>query len=427
MSLKPTGYRERLIDKTIEDNLQVFGAVSIEGPKWCGKTWTSKNHANSEVLLDDDNDYEIAMVDLSLTLKGEYPRLIDEWQLVPKVWDKVRREVDKTGEKGKFILTGSTKLSKRTQEKEITHSGTGRIVRLYMHPMSLYESGISDGKASLTSMYNGTQENANSKKHSVEELITLILRGGWPANIDTPEDKCTLIPQGYLKSVLEDIDDRENGRTRDKRKMNMLLRALARNETTMAGDKKLLNDIADFETEQERLSSINTLQDYLDILERLHITENQNSYSINYVSRERVGKNPKRHFTDPSLACAALKLSKEKLLKDMFTLGFMYEAFVERDLRVNMGFLDGELFHFRDNVTKLEVDSILEFPDGEYAAIEIKLGSHQIEEAKANLMRYYNLTTRKPKFMAVICGTVNAVIRDPETGIYILPITALKP
>ena len=427
MSLKPTGYRERLIDKTIEDNLQVFGAVSIEGPKWCGKTWTSKNHANSEVLLDDDNDYEIAMVDLSLTLKGEYPRLIDEWQLVPKVWDKVRREVDKTGEKGKFILTGSTKLSKRTQEKEITHSGTGRIVRLYMHPMSLYESGISDGKASLTSMYNGTQEIANSKKHSVEELITLILRGGWPANIDTPEDKCTLIPQGYLKSVLEDIDDRENGRTRDKRKMNMLLRALARNETTMAGDKKLLNDIADFETEQERLSSINTLQDYLDILERLHITENQNSYSINYVSRERVGKNPKRHFTDPSLACAALKLTKEKLLKDMFTLGFMYEALVERDLRVYMGFLDGELFHFRDNVTKLEVDSILEFPDGEYAAIEIKLGSHQIEEAKANLMRYYNLTTRKPKFMAVICGTVNAVIRDPETGIYILPITALKP
>ena len=207
----------------------------------------------------------------------------------------------------------------------------------------------------------------------------------------------------------------------------MLLRALARNETTMAGDRKLLNDIEDFETEQERLSSINTLLDYLDVLERLHITENQNSYSTNYVSRERVGKNVKRHFTDPSLACAALKLTKEKLLKDMFTLGFMYEALVERDLRVYMEYLDGELFHFRDNVTKLEVDSILEFADGEYAAIEIKLGANQIDEAKNNLMKYYNLTTKKPKFMAIICGTINAVIKDPETGIYILPITALKP
>lgn len=427
MSLKPKGYKERLIDKTISDNLEVFGAVSLEGPKWCGKTWTSKNHANSEALLDDDNDYSIALVDLSLTLKGEYPRLIDEWQLVPKVWDKVRREVDKTGEKGKFILTGSTKLSKKLQEKEITHSGTGRIVRLCMHPMSLYESGVSDGKASLMDMYNGTQENANSKKFSVEDLVTLILRGGWPANIDTPDEKCTLIPRGYLNSVLEDIDDLNNEKRRDKRKMKMLFRALARNETTMAGDKKLLNDIADYETEQERLASINTLLDYLDVLERLHITENQNSYSINYVSRERVGKNPKRHFTDPSLACAALKLTKEKLLKDMFTLGFMYEALVERDLRVYMEYLEGELFHFRDNVTKLEVDSIIEFADGEYAAIEIKLGAHQIDEAKTNLIKYYNLTTKKPKFMAIICGTVNAVIKDPETGIYILPITALRP
>lgn len=261
----------------------------------------------------------------------------------------------------------------------------------------------------------------------IQKNVTLILRGGWPANIDTPDEKCTLIPRGYLNSVLEDIDDLNNEKRRDKRKMKMLFRALARNETTMAGDKKLLNDIADYETEQERLASINTLLDYLDVLERLHITENQNSYSINYVSRERVGKNPKRHFTDPSLACAALKLTKEKLLKDMFTLGFMYEALVERDLRVYMEYLEGELFHFRDNVTKLEVDSIIEFADGEYAAIEIKLGAHQIDEAKTNLIKYYNLTTKKPKFMAIICGTVNAVIKDPETGIYILPITALRP
>lgn len=427
MSLKPDGYKNRLIDKIISDNLEVFGAVSIEGPKWCGKTWTAKCHANSEAMLDEENDYNVALVDLSLTLKGDYPKLIDEWQLVPKVWDKVRREVDKSGEKGKYILTGSTKLSSKVQKKEVTHSGTGRIVRLYMHPMSLFESEVSDGTASIMDMYNGTQKNANSKKYSIEELVTLILRGGWPDNINTPDEKCTLIPRGYLKSVLEDIDDKEEGKRRDKRKMSMLLRALARNETTMAGDKKLLNDIEDFENDDERLSSINTLLDYLDILERLHITENQNSYSTNYVSRERVGKNSKRHFTDPSLACAALKLTKEKLLKDMYTLGFMYEALVERDLRVYMEYLDGELFHFRDNVTKLEVDSILEFADGEYAAIEIKLGSHQINEAKANLMKYYNLTTKKPKFMAIICGTVSAVVKDPETGIYILPITALKP
>ena len=427
MALTKEGYKNRLIDKTISDNLEVFGAVSIEGPKWCGKTWTAYNHANSAVLLDDEDDYNAALIDTSITLKGERPRLIDEWQLVPQIWDKVRREVDDTLDKGQFILTGSTKLPKKKNKNNIKHSGTGRIVRLYMHPMSLYESNASDGKASLMAMYNNTQQNDISTKYSIEEIINLIIKGGWPANIDTDIDKIALIPNGYLNSVLEDIDDPDNGKVRDRRKMQMLLRSLARNETTLATDKKILNDIAIFEQEDERLSSMNTLVDYLDVLERLHIVENQDSYNINYVSSDRVGKKEKRHLTDPSLACAALNLTKDKLLSDMYTLGFLYEALVERDLRVYMNYLNGNLFYFRDNVTKLEVDAILEFADGEYAAVEIKLGTKQIDAAKANLMRYYKLTTKKPKFMAIICGTTSNILKDPDTGIYILPITALKP
>lgn len=274
-------------------------------------------------------------------------------------------------------------------------------------------------------MFEGTLKNELNEKITLEKLASLIIRGGWPSNIKTAEDKINIIPRSYIEAILEkDIHD---DKKRDKSKMAMLLKSLARNETTIASKNTLLKDIEEYANEKEIIESRITIDDYLDILNRLHIIENQNAYNENYRSPERVGKSAKRHFTDPSLACACLDLTKEKLVNDLKTFGFMFEALVERDLRIYIEYLGGKLFHFRDNVTGVEVDSILEFSDGEYAAIEIKLGFNQVEEAKKSLLSFYDNMIKKPKFMCVIVGYTDVIAKDPETGIYIVPITALKP
>lgn len=425
MPLRKKEYMDRLVDKKIEDYLSIFGAVSIEGPKWCGKTWASLNHANSVALLDDEETREKAKLSLDLILNNEKPELIDEWNLIPETWDAVRRKCDETTTKGNYILTCSTKLSDEKQKKSIHHSGAGRIGKIKMHTMSLYESGDSTGKASIQDMLNGTLKNELNDKVTLEELANLIIRGGWPSNIKTPEDKINIIPKSYIDAILE--HDINEDKKRDKNKMTMLLRSLARNETTIVNNKTLLKDIEEFSNGEDIIESRITVDDYLDILNRLHIIENQNAYSENYRSPERVGKSAKRHFTDPSLACACLGLTKEKLMDDLRTFGLMFEALVERDLKIYMEYLNGKLFHFRDNVTGLEVDSILEFSDGEYAAVEIKLGFNQVEEAKKSLLSFYNNMVKKPKFMCIIVGYTDVIAKDPETGIYIVPITALKP
>ena len=425
MSLRKKEYINRLIDKKIEEYLSIFGAVSIEGPKWCGKTWASLNHANSVVLLDDDEIKEKAKLSLDLILNEEKPELIDEWNLIPEVWDAVRRKCDETTQKGNYILTCSTKLTDDEQKAKIHHSGAGRIGKIHMYTMSLFESGDSSGKASILDMYNNKLQNSLNDKITLDKLANLIIRGGWPSNINVNEEKANIIPKSYIEAILEkDIHD---DKKRDINKMTMLLKSLARNETTIASKKTLLKDIEDYANEKEIIESRITIDDYLDILNRLHITENQNAYNENYRSPERVGKSVKRHFTDPSLACACLDLTKNKLINDLKTFGFMFEALVERDLRIYIEYLGGKLYHFRDNVTGLEVDSILEFDDGEYAAIEIKLGFRQVEEAKQNLLNFYNNMIKKPKFMCVVVGYTDVIAKDPETGIYIVPITALKP
>ena len=425
MSLRKKEYINRLIDKKIEEYLSIFGAVSIEGPKWCGKTWASLNHANSVVLLDDDEIKEKAKLSLDLILNEEKPELIDEWNLIPEVWDAVRRKCDETTQKGNYILTCSTKLTDDEQKAKIHHSGAGRIGKIHMYTMSLFESGDSSGKASILDMYNNKLQNSLNDKITLDKLANLIIRGGWPSNINVNEEKTNIIPKSYIEAILEkDIHD---DKKRDINKMTMLLKSLARNETTITSKNTLLKDIEDYANEKEIIESRVTIDDYLDILNRLHITENQNAYNENYRSPERVGKSVKRHFTDPSLACACLDLTKNKLINDLKTFGFMFEALVERDLRIYIEYLGGKLYHFRDNVTGLKVDSILEFDDGEYAAIEIKLGFRQVEEAKQNLLNFYNNMIKKPKFMCVVVGYTDVIAKDPETGIYIVPITALKP
>ena len=425
MSLRKNEYIERLVDKKIEDYLSIFGAVSIEGPKWCGKTWTSLNHANSVVYLDEEEIKEKAKLSFDLILNNERPELIDEWNLIPEIWDAIRRKCDETTHKGNYILTCSTKLTDENQKEKIHHSGAGRIGKIKMHTMSLYESGDSTGKVSISDLYNGKINNELNSKITLDELANLIIRGGWPSNINVPNDKIGIIPKSYIEAILEkDIND---DKKRDKNKMLMLLKSLARNESTISNKSTLLKDIEEFANEKELIESRITIDDYLDVLNRLNIIENQEAYSNNYRSKERVGKTAKRHFIDPSLACACLDLTKDKLMNDLKTFGFMFESLVERDLNIYMEYLGGKLYHFRDNVTGLEADSILEFNNGEYAIVEIKLGFNQVEEAKQNLLNLYNNMIKKPKFMCVIVGFTDVIAKDPETGIYIIPITALKP
>lgn len=428
MKYKKSEYVPRLIDRKIDTYLSVFGAICIDGPKWCGKTWTSTNHTKTQTYIDEYNNQEIALLDPKAIFVDieKRPQLIDEWHFVPELWDAVRRECDNSPIKGNFILTGSTTLSKKEQKKKIKHSGTGRIANLKMYTMSLYEASFSTGEASIMDMYNGTQKTKAINKAELKTIAKYIIQGGWPENIKVDEDKIHLIPQNYIQSVVE--KDIGQNKKIDTNKMYMLLRSLARNETAIIGNSTLLKDIIDNENEQNNiLSSRDTIYKYLEDLDRLHLIENQLAYSENYRSRERIGKNPKRHFTDPSLACACLNLTADKLMNDIKTFGFMFETLVERDLRIYMDYLDGRLLHFRDNVTGLEVDAILEFPDGEYAAVEIKLGSQRVNEAIQNLTKFSQNMTKAPKFMCVIIGVGNFIYKDKQSGIYVVPITTLKP
>lgn len=427
MSLEKKDYRKRLIDDKIDRYLKIFGAISIQGPKWCGKTWTSLKHANSVSYMTEKSPRDLAKVDPKYIFNQDRPQLIDEWQLVPSIWDAVRHECDSDHDKGKFILTGSTSLSKEEREDEIFHSGTGRIAIMKMNPMSLYESGDSTGDVSIEEMFSGNVNCKYIRKVELDELAKLIIRGGWPENIDKEGDDIEVIPRSYIESVItRDINERKD-KKRDSNKMRMLIRSLSRNETTIAGNDTIVKDIEEFENTDDLIASRLTVADYVSVLDDLYLTANQETFSINYRSSKRIGKSPKRHLVDPSLACASLDLTVVKLLNDHETFGLLFEALVERDLRIYMDYLDGHLYHFRDNVSGDEVDSILEFRDGEYAAVEIKLSDGSVEDAKKSLMTFYKNVNKKPKFMCIIVGHYEAVIQDKETGIYIIPITSLRP
>lgn len=428
MNLTQNGYRQRLIDEKVDQYLSLFGAISLEGPKWCGKTWTALNHAHSVVYLSQKETRTLAMENLETVFKQDYPELIDEWQLVPSIWDEVRINCDIDTIKGKYILTGSTTLnSSDSLDEKIYHSGAGRIVSLKMFPMSLYESGDSTGDVSLSDMCIGKVKTKNLKATTKEQIAYLIIRGGWPANISTPKENAGFVPEGYIDAVIQtDIHERKD-RKRDSEKMRMLLKSLARNESSVAGYETIVKDISEYENNDELIKARQTVADYMGVLDSLYLTNNIRAFSVNYRSSKRIGKSPKRHLIDPSLSCAMLGITMEKLLSDANTFGLMFESLVIRDLTIYMDYLKGNVFHFRDNVSGDEVDAILEFKDGSYGAVEIKLSNLGIEEAKKSLLKFYENVQRKPKFMAIIVGTYGTVLKDTKTGIYILPLTALKP
>ena len=423
MTLKKEGYKERLIDKKIEECLKIFGAVSIVGPKYCGKTWTSLAHSKSVKYINSNDKklYTLAQMDVNQILVGEYPILIDEWQLIPSIWDCVRRKCDEDKIKGKYILTGSA----TEKENTIDHSGAGRICKLDMGTMSLFESGESDGYVSLNDLFKNIEFKGHlTKELSLEDIANLIMRGGWPDNIENTPKESQLIVKSYIKDILDKDINEIDGVKRDRNKMEMLLKSLARNESSLASNETLIKDV--IENEYDSINK-ETVGEYLNVLNKLHLIQNQQAFNPNVRSRENVGKTAKRHFTDPSIVCGLLNLNYDKMISDLNTFGFLFESLVERDLRIYSKYNNGELRHFRNNVSGLEVDSIVINEEGEYGAIEIKLGSNQIEEAKTNLLKFYEKVDKKPKFMCIICGLWNNVMKDPDTGIYIIPINALKP
>lgn len=419
-------YKPRIIDKQVEEYLQTFGAICIEGPKWCGKTWTSSYHANSKFFLADPSgnfqNRKLAEIDPNTVLEGAAPRLIDEWQEYPPLWDAVRYKVDQSAQKGQFILTGSA----TPNHKGILHSGAGRIAKLRMRTMSLYESGDSSGQISLKALCNGTLTPAMTGEVDLKNLINLIIRGGWPGSLGLPLKQAALLPQQYLQAVIDDDVYRIDEVKRNTQKMRLLLMSLARNESTTATNALLKADIKEKDAQD---IDANTVTSYLDIFKRLFLTDNQPPFASNVRSSVRVRQAEKRHFADPSLACALLKLTPEALLNDLETLGFMFEALCERDLRIYAESFGGTLYHYQDYKNR-EIDAVIELPDGKWAAFEIKLGANQIDQAAANLKQIQrefeeDKKAVPPSVLCVLCGLSNAAYQRPD-GVFVIPITALK-
>lgn len=426
MRMEPTNYKPRLVDARIDTLLSAFGAICIEGPKWCGKTWTAMRHSKSHVFLGDPSggfqNRQLAQMDPALVLTGEYPRLIDEWQEVPAMWDAVRFKVDTLGQKGLFVLTGSA----TPNHKGVLHSGTGRIARLSMSPMSLYESGDSDGWVSLKNLFDDTQQTVMTGEIELMNLINLTVRGGWPAAIGVPDEVAFELPKSYIETVVQDDVYRIDGVQRDRHKLKLLLRSLARNESTTVSIRKLKEDIKGV----ENLDIDNdTITAYLNVFERLFIVDNQRPFSPNIRSSVKVKQSDKRHFVDPSLACAVLGATPSMLLNDLNTFGFLFEALCERDLKLYAQALGGQLYHYQDYKNN-ELDAVVQLPDGRWGAFEIKLGAHQIDEAAEKLVKMQSLFKQNqgldPTVLCVICGMSNAAYKRPD-GVYVVPITSLKP
>lgn len=421
--LDDKSYKPRLIDKTVDEYLDNCGAICIEGPKWCGKTWTSAHHSNSEFLVGSpENNFSnrlLAEVNPLLVLEGETPRMIDEWQEVPSLWDATRSFVDRMNKNGNLILTGSS----TPKTKGILHSGAGRIVSVRMNTMSLYESGDSSGLVSLSDMIHGDFKDRLVEEVKLEKLAYFIVRGGWPKNINSKNPSIT--PISYIEKVIQSDFKDKDGKRYSSDKIEHILKSLARNESTTASVSRIAKDI---ETYDDKTISADTVTRYLEAMDRMFLFNNQPSFDPNVRSSLRVKGAYKRHFCDPSLPCAILRLNEKKLLNDLNTFGFLFEALVEKDLLVYAQSIGARLFHYQ-NYKGEEIDAVIELDDGSWCAFEIKLGANRVEEGAANLNKVCDNIVKNggkpPILKGVICGLTNAAYKRPD-GVYVIPITAMK-
>lgn len=420
-------YNYRIVDSLLQDKLEAKGAVLIEGPKWCGKTTTATQKAASILHMDNptekDQNLTLAKLNPLRLLKGAVPRLIDEWQIAPTLWDSIRYEVDQREEMGQFILTGS---AVPINTKEINHSGTGRFSWLMMRPMSLYESKESTGEISLKELFYENTNIDGENPNDIEKLAFLICRGGWPGAIDLKEKPALQQAFDYLDGVVKSDINRADGIEKNEERVRRIMRSLARNQGSQTPTTVIANDILANDS-----SSVNedTVQTYIKALKKIFVIEDMPAWNPNLRSKSAIRTSDTRYYVDPSIASASLGLGPDDLLNDLNTFGLLFETLCVRDLRIFAESLNGSVYHYRDN-TGLECDAVIHLRNGKYGLIEIKLGGDDlIEEGAKTLKKLKDCidTTKmnKPSFLMVLTG-IGKYAYKREDGVLVVPIGVLK-
>ena len=421
-------YRNRIADQLLKEQLEAAGAVLIQGAKWCGKTTTAVQQAKSIIYMNDPsqsaNYIHLAETNISLLLEGDAPLLIDEWQLVPQLWDAARFTIDQRRKTGQFILTGSAVPVDRSK---ITHTGTGRFAWLTMRPMSLWESEESNGKVSLNSLFNENMQDCRAPGYDLKRIAYLTCRGGWPGALDLSEKASLKQAYNYLDAVSEqEISDVDSTR-RDPMLTKRLLRSYARHQGSQASVASILNDIL---TNENGSTTEATITSYMKALEKIFVIENMPAWNPNLRSKAAIRTSDTRYFVDPSVAAAALRLGPSDLIADLNTFGLLFETLAVRDLRVYADALDGDVFHYRDK-NGLECDAVLHLRNGHYGLIEVKIGGEKwIEQGAKNLLSLSKIIDTEKmyelSFMMVLTAVGDFAYRRKD-GIYVVPITCLKP
>jgi len=422
-------YKHRIADALLEQKLQAKGAILIEGPKWCGKTTTAKQVAGSVLDLGDSATLMTAEDTMQFTphklLEGATPRLIDEWQTIPALWDMIRSEVDRREPFGQFVLTGS---SVPVEQEKLRHSGTGRIGRLAMRPMSLWESGESTGTISLEDIFSGKDIEPQENNLTLEDIAFLLCRGGWPRATLLKEKLALGEARDYYAAIYKTDIHRVDNVRRSSERTRLLLRSYARNQGSAISFTKMRDDI--LQNDNQNISD-DTIADYVDALRKLFVIEDMPAWNPNIRSKTAIQNSATRYFIDPSIATSALAVSPQDLINDLRSFGFFFEAMAVRDLRVYADALDGELYHYHDS-TGLECDAVLHRHDGTYGLIEIKLGGPaNIEKGIATLNQLEAKldTTKMPKptFKMVLTAVGNIAGQRQSDGVFVVPIGCLKP
>jgi hypothetical protein len=426
-------YKKRVAEQNLADHLDAMGAVLIEGPKYCGKTTMAIQQANSVLLMSDPDHIEqnlsLARTNIRRLLEGETPRLIDEWQLAPQFWDAVRNEVDRRNADGQFILTGSAVPPRPTTEEEkIFHTGTGRISRLKLRTMSLYESGESTGDVSLSSLFEDAEKVEGTSHIDLDELAFLVCRGGWPKATLKENPKAALMQaKQYYKTVVGLDISRVDGVERNEELAKRLMRSYARNQGSQASLGTLLADLKN--NEADTLTEY-TIYSYINALKKIFVIEDALAWNPNLRSKTAIRTSDTRYFTDPSIATAALGIGPKDLINDLNTFGLMFETLAVRDLRVYADAIDGTVYHYRDK-SNLECDAVVHLENGSYGLVEIKLGGAQlVREGAATLLelagKLDTTKMKKPSFLMVLTGIGEYAYKRPDDGVLVVPIGCLK-
>lgn len=420
-------YKKRIADRILKNKLEGKGAILIEGPKWCGKTTTAEQLASSVLYMDDpqrkDQNIMMSEINPGRLLQGSAPRLIDEWQLAPKLWDAIRFEVDHRKELGQFILTGSA-VPPDTQE--ITHSGTGRFSWLTMRPMSVYESGESTGEVSLRELFNSPETIDGESNIDIEKLAFMVCRGGWPQSVDMKYNVALQQAFDYYDAVVNWDINRADGVQKNKERVKRLMRSYARNQGSQVSISTIRQDII---VNDESDISEDTVSAYLNALRKIFVIEDMPAWNPNLRSKTAIRSSDTRYFIDPSIATASLGIGPKDLINDLKTFGLMFETLCVRDLRVYAEALDGNVYHYRDK-ENLECDAVVHLRNGTYGLIEFKLGGNKlIEEGAVNLKTLNSkLDTEKmknPSFLMILVGTGDFAYRRDD-GIYVVPVGCLR-